>query len=132
MAMMLLNVSRRSAFPKGVFSQWMYTAGCGFIQGADGKEYFVPPTVWKDQQNGTKCVKPGDQVQFDLKPDDRNPGKFIAANVQGGSSDLGFPEQKKLYSKWLSAFKLDASTPPPSQLAACTWVEQMRSKKASA
>ena len=65
---------------KGTVSWFNHLRGFGFIDGADGKTYFV-------HHNGIQCegyrnLMEGEKVQFDTKINTKN-GKMLAVNVTG-------------------------------------------------
>jgi len=74
---------------KGTVKNWL-DKGFGFIEGADGNEYFVH---WSGiNTDGFKSLAVGEEVEFDLEDDPRKGGKK-ACNVTGpgGAQPKGAP-----------------------------------------
>mmetsp|Transcript_24978 Transcript_24978/g.45245 ORF Transcript_24978/g.45245 Transcript_24978/m.45245 type:complete len:114 (-) Transcript_24978:87-428(-) len=78
---------------KGVVKKWL-DKGFGFIEGADGQEYFVH---WSGiNTDGFKSLAEGEEVEFDLEDDPVKGGKK-AANVTGpgGAPPKGAPRGER-------------------------------------
>merc|ERR550514_513829 len=67
---------------RGVVKWFNAEKGYGFIE-AEGQDYFVHYTAIDNKDGGFRSLADGEQVEFDMEPDARNPSRMRAANVTG-------------------------------------------------
>mmetsp|Transcript_81086 Transcript_81086/g.126437 ORF Transcript_81086/g.126437 Transcript_81086/m.126437 type:complete len:114 (-) Transcript_81086:234-575(-) len=78
----------------GTVRKWL-DKGFGFIEAADGQEYFVH---WSSiTTDGFKSLAEGEAVEFDLEDDPRREGNKKAVNVTGpnGAPPQGAPRPQR-------------------------------------